>query len=88
MPVIAGRGTPWQRMEEMHCGLWVENDSESLANAIRRIGRMPLREMGQRGRRWMEREFSWTQAAQKMLDLYARLIVPAAPASMPRRDGR
>ncbi len=81
VPVIAGRGTPWKRMEEMHCGLWVENDSESLAQAIRRIGRMPLWEMGERGRRWMKQEFSWEESAQKMHDLYSRLIMPTRRCS-------
>jgi len=74
VPVIAGRGTPWQRLEEVGCGLWVNNDPESLAKAIEQMGRMPIREMGVRGREWMMREFTWKQRAREMLECYASFI--------------
>lgn len=73
LPVIASKGTPWRRIEEMGCGLWVENDPESLAKAIERISKLPLREMGQRGRDWMQKEFSWSDRAQDMMKLYESL---------------
>jgi glycosyltransferase involved in cell wall biosynthesis len=75
VPVIASRGTPWRKLEEIGCGLWVDNDPESLAQAIHMMSKTPLREMGQRGRRWMEREFAWSRVAQDMSDLYNRLLV-------------
>src|ERR1700737_1602234 len=59
VPVIASKGTPWSRLEEMRCGLWVDNDPETLADAIRGINTMPLQDMGTRGREWMQNEFSW-----------------------------
>jgi len=74
VPVIASRGTPWSRLEEMGCGLWVNNDPESLAKAIERISRLPRREMGQRGREWMRAEFSWDHGAREMLSCYKRLV--------------
>ena len=70
VPVIASKGTPWSRLEEMKCGLWVENDPESLASAIRRISTMPLQDMGRRGREWMQNEFSWRAVTNQMLALY------------------
>jgi glycosyltransferase involved in cell wall biosynthesis len=70
VPVIAGKGTPWQDVQKYGCGLWVGNDPESLANGIRKIRKMPLREMGQRGRCWMRREFSWESVSRKMLEVY------------------
>jgi glycosyltransferase involved in cell wall biosynthesis len=73
VPVIASKGTPWRRVEGMGCGLWVENDPESLAKAIERMSKMPLREMGQRAREWMEKEFSWSDRAQDMMKLYESL---------------
>src|SRR5437867_10893264 len=73
VPVIASRGTPWRRVEEIGCGLWVENDPESLAVAIEQISRMPLREMGRRGREWMAKEFSWDKQAQQVLTCYKTL---------------
>ena len=74
VPVIASKGTPWQRVEKMGCGLWVGNDPNSLARAIRQMSAMPLREMGQRGRQWMQDEFSWDRVARDMAELYRNLI--------------
>jgi glycosyltransferase involved in cell wall biosynthesis len=78
VPVIASKGTPWERLEEMGCGLWVDNDPKSLADAIARMSRMPLRDMGLRGRRWMEEEFAWPFVAQQMVQLYQCLMVPSS----------
>ncbi len=76
VPVIASRRTPWRRLEEVGCGLWVDNDPESLAAAIRRIHSMPLLEMGIRGRDWMQKEFAWDSLAEKMTDVYRKLMTP------------
>jgi len=70
VPVIASKGTPWSRLEDMRCGLWVDNDPESLADAIRSISTMPLEDMGRRGREWMQNEFSWRSVTNQMLALY------------------
>jgi len=75
VPVIASKGTPWSGLESRQCGLWVENDPESLFRAICDIGAMPLTEMGQRGRMWMEAEFSWASVSKAMLDLYRDVLV-------------
>jgi glycosyltransferase involved in cell wall biosynthesis len=72
VPVIASKGTPWSRLEEMQCGLWVDNDPESLAAAIRSISTMRLQNMGLNGREWMRNEFSWHTVTKQMLDLYQR----------------
>jgi len=72
VPVIASKGTPWSRLDQMKCGFWVDNDPGSLADAIRSISTMPLAEMGSRGREWMQKEFSWRSVAEQMVDLYKR----------------
>lgn len=74
LPVIAGRGTPWQRLEEERAGLWVPNDPESLAAAVERLRAMPMVEMGARGRAWMAREYGWARVAKDMLALYRDLL--------------
>lgn len=71
VPVIASKGTPWRKLEENGCGLWVDNDAASLADAIERMAHMSLSEMGRRGRAWMQEEFAWPARAQQMIDLYA-----------------
>ncbi|HKQ03897.1 MAG TPA: glycosyltransferase [Blastocatellia bacterium] len=79
VPVIASTGTPWKRLPEIGCGLWVDNQPESLAQAIRDISRMPLREMGLRGREWMQKEFAGDIIARKMMAVYQSLIERPAP---------
>lgn len=74
LPVIASKGAPWSEVEKVGCGLWVENDPQSLAEAIERIRQMPLEEMGRRGREWMSREFSWEVIAGKMFKVYEGLV--------------
>jgi len=74
VPVVASKGTPWARVTEVDCGLWVDNDAETLAAAIRQMKQMPLREMGERGREWMERDYSWGTIARDMTNEYQALI--------------
>jgi len=74
VPVIASKGTPWARVTEVDCGWWVDNDAATLAHAIRQAQTMPLREMGERGRQWMQREFSWPNVAAQMVRQYKTFI--------------
>jgi glycosyltransferase involved in cell wall biosynthesis len=74
VPVIASKGMPWSRVQEMDCGAWVENDPRTMAEAILRMAAMQLREMGARGREWMRREFSWDEAAERMIAVYESVI--------------
>jgi len=74
VPVIASKGTPWARVTEVDCGLWVDNDPQTLAGAIRQAQAMPLREMGERGREWMQKDFSWPNVATQMFQQYETLI--------------
>lgn len=74
VPVIASRGTPWAEIEEKRCGLWVDNNPESLAQAITRIRYMELPEMGQRGRDWMIAEYDWDAIAKSMQNVYRSIL--------------
>lgn len=82
VPVIASKGTPWKDLESHGCGLWVDNDPSSLAEAIISISRHDLHEMGNKGRIWMEAEFSWTVVGRRMLDLYKKLIAQTRPETL------
>ena len=53
VPVIASTGTPWNDLETYHCGWWVDNDIDTLAETLRLAIEMPesdRMEMGERGR--------------------------------------
>jgi glycosyltransferase involved in cell wall biosynthesis len=73
VPVIASHGTPWERLENEGCGLWVDNSPQALVRAIDSIGSMDLAAMGKRGREWMRREFSWDVLAADMMRVYRSL---------------
>ncbi|HYX30376.1 MAG TPA: glycosyltransferase family 4 protein [Pyrinomonadaceae bacterium] len=70
VPVIASTGTPWRAVEDVGCGLCVDNSPAELARAIDEIATMPLADMGARGRRWMADEFSWQKVTDEMLAHY------------------
>lgn len=74
LPVICSKGAPWSDLEKHKCGIWTANDPCSLANAIRTIFTMDMIAMGQRGRRWMVRDFNWTSIAKSMFKLYSEMI--------------
>lgn len=74
VPVIASTGTPWRDLDAQGCGLWVSNEPQALAAAIDRIRLMPLRDMGLRGRRWMQKDFSWNSVARDMLTVYRECV--------------
>lgn len=73
VPVIASRGTPWKRIVEYDCGLWVDNAPALLAKEITSIRNRDLNQMGLNGRKWMEEEFSWIKIAERMQSVYTQL---------------
>jgi len=71
--VIVSKGAPWEEVQQIGCGLWVENSAEELAAAIQYISKADLPEMGKRGRAWMEEKFSWERIASRMAGTYRQL---------------
>lgn len=72
-PAIVTRGAPWQGLESEGCGAWVQSGVPELAAALDRMLQRPqeeLRVMGERGRKWMARDFSWEVVATKMTAVY------------------
>ena len=83
-PVMATTGTPWEGVAQKGCGWWVHHDVESLTAALDTALRMPsvdLREMGRRGRAWMESDFSWESVAEKMEAAYAWTLADGGRAT-------
>jgi glycosyltransferase involved in cell wall biosynthesis len=88
VPVVASTGTPWQRVEEVGCGLWVDNSPCSLAEAIKCAAGMPLSEMGAKGRQWIERDFSGPRVGARMMELYRRLVEETSTGRSETRRNR
>jgi len=74
VPVVASTGTPWAKVEDEQCGLWVDNDPRVIADAILSIATMDLEAMGSRGRTWMARDYSWNKIATEVGHIYRELI--------------
>jgi glycosyltransferase involved in cell wall biosynthesis len=77
VPAIATTGSPWQGLIIEKCGWWVDPRAEDLAAALLSAMVLPcgtLREMGRRGRLWMEKTATWPKLAQDMLDFYGYLL--------------
>lgn len=72
-PVISTRGAPWADLVNEGCGWWVEQGegpiSFALATAMARLPEQ-LWSMGAKGRRWMEREFTWGTVGAEMVSVY------------------
>jgi glycosyltransferase involved in cell wall biosynthesis len=81
VPVVTSTGTPWRGVVEHGCGWWVPNEIESLRAtllAATGLARQSLHEMGDRGRDWMIRDFSWRSVAERMIAAYRWLLGSAA----------
>jgi len=76
-PAIVSQGAPWEGLEREGAGWWPEIGENPLAAALKKAMSMSperLQLMGQNGRAWMEREFTWQGAAQNMLETYEWLL--------------
>lgn len=76
-PVVVTTGTPWEDVARNNCGWWIHHDVASLTAALDTALRTPsadLKEMGRRGRSWMEADFSWESVAEKMEAAYAWIL--------------
>jgi spore coat protein SA len=81
MPEIVGDGTVGRLVEP--------GDAPGLARALEELcGDADLRrELGARGRKLVEREYSWAQQAQRLLGLYEEIALPArAPTREAARE--
>lgn len=83
-PVIVTKGTPWKELEARGAGWWIEFGVESLERALRAaMSKEPseLQAMGQAGRAWMAKEFSWEDVGRQWQETYCWL---ARPDAVPR----
>ena len=72
-PVIASLGTPWQELNARHCGYWVSNDVQTLAETIEQVLSLPedeIQRMGENGKRLVQEKYQDTQVARMMQQLY------------------
>ena len=77
VPVITTTGTPWKELETERCGKWIEIGVEPLVVALAEMMSLSdehRQEMGRRGRRLVERQYTWGGAAETMRGAYEELL--------------
>ena len=77
VPVVTTRGAPWQGLETHRCGWWTSIDEDGIHAALSDSLARPsaeLADMGQRGRRWVEREYGWSRIAEMTETTYEWLL--------------
>jgi len=82
VPAVVTQGAPWQGLEATGAGWWVDCDARSLRDGLERAMRCPrpeLDRMGEAGRAWMARDFTWPGVAREMEDSYRWLIDRSRP---------
>jgi glycosyltransferase involved in cell wall biosynthesis len=88
-PAISTKGAPWSGLESEGCGWWIDHGVEPLAAALAHAMELPreaLKTMGDKGRKWMVRNFSWDRIGHDMLDVYLWLARGAEPPATIRFD--
>lgn len=73
VPVITTKGAPWEGLLTHRCGWWIDIGVEPLAAALREAATLlpdALRDMGRRGRTYVEQHFGWPHIAEQMLSAY------------------
>lgn len=77
VPVMVSDKTPWREVDEIRCGMVCPTSIEGMTHVLLKM--MVLtdaerREMGQKGRSFVERKYTWAAVAGKMLDVYSRVL--------------
>ena len=73
---IVTHGAPWAGLETERCGWWVAPQTDALFAGLSVATALPAverRNMGLRGRAWMERNFGWGAIGQQMTEVYSWL---------------
>lgn len=76
-PVVASLGTPWEELNACHCGYWVDNDVNTLADTIAHVMDLPAEEiymMGENGKQLVKEKYQDSQVAKMMKQLYGWII--------------
>jgi glycosyltransferase involved in cell wall biosynthesis len=77
VPAVVSHGAPWQGLETYQCGWWIRLSEASLYETLHGAMSMEaqdLKRMGERGREWMRRDFSWEEVGRRMALTYAWIL--------------
>lgn len=73
VPSIVAKGAPWSGLETNGAGWWIDIGVDPLVACLESalaLSPEALKDMGERGRAWMAREYSWQRIGQQMSATY------------------
>jgi glycosyltransferase involved in cell wall biosynthesis len=89
LPVITTTGAPWQELEGRGCGWSIRLCEANLRETIHgAMGLSPSqrRQMGQRGRLWMQESYSWGRVARQLAGTYQWVLGGGSPPACVMTD--
>jgi glycosyltransferase involved in cell wall biosynthesis len=82
IPAIVTKGAPWSGLESQNAGWWINIGEDYLVETFNEslsLSQEKLKDMGQNGRKWMEKDFSWQSIGQRMGETYKWLSDQSNP---------
>ena len=76
-PVMASLGTPWEELNTVGCGWWIDRSPDNIASVMQQVVEMPVAQllaMGQKGRELVLEKYTAPQVARQMRQLYEWLM--------------
>lgn len=76
-PVMASLGTPWEELNSVGCGWWVDQSPENIAKVMQQVIGMPshkLLTMGDSGRELVQKKYTAQKVASQMAHLYEYIL--------------
>jgi glycosyltransferase involved in cell wall biosynthesis len=77
VPVISTRATPWPQLVDQRCGWWIDRSLDTLESTLKDAMSTPqvtLRDMGRRGSRLIEEDFSPRALGSGLASLYQSVV--------------
>ena len=77
IPVLTTKGTPWEELNTINCGLCVDNSEEGIREGLSRLielSRKELSIMGLKGKKLIKDKYLWDNTALLTLELYEWMI--------------
>ena len=76
-PVMASLGTPWDELNTIGCGWWLDRSPENIAHIMQQVLEMPtehLLAMGEKGRQLVQEKYTASKVAAMMAYLYEWIL--------------
>ena len=76
VPAIVTKGAPWEGLETRGAGWWIDIGVDPLVaclNQVLSLPRVTLESMGNRGKVWMQNDYSWKIIGARMTETYSWL---------------